>query len=850
MPPSTEDKDSEKKRHNKRGGRGQQNKDNAGGDEGNNNTNPEISVLDFIKEHGYLFDMTAAYHGSSSSTTSQGSRPSVSGDKKRPADDDDARKNNTKRRKNQTSANRSSDDAADGQNNAATFEITEWNPTNFFGFLKSAENDMESLMIPKDHTSCNDFDDWMKSSLELAFISTEPSLDDYLQSRFVKLTDVLSLAFGEKNVYFGKKSNIYSSNVELPPNIGTDNQVDLLFLLKKENFERQSLIPWENKVSWNFPGGKVTSEDEDFARLGRDVKLDELVRCDEVQSLADTKHVKKGEKNPTARRTIANSAEGEDENEVRASPALKSNRRKPAAKVAPNPAKSKRDQQIEMGTYKMKEDVFPVRQLVAYMISLNSKYGILSTGYRLDFVKLEVVDPGRDNERLVAHIAGPLWSVGELNTRIMRGKNLRGDHYYNNIHTYGYNGLRSILGNNTWTTNIGPYFFMEGLLRFLFAASSLDQQKSDDPGHDNDESTAAVPVGGGHVNATGQATTGKGLPRSYMSDEEMPGWVGEYKQNGRNRQSENNHAYVELCKADGGQFGFEDDDDKKKYIMDMREQFGLDWSGEEEFSTGGLTKFGPLTLSELKSGQNTESIGCGRIGQALATTLDTGNIRIAYKLLRQSEWKTKEFDQRERELQDEMEIYKKLQSLQGVCIPRFLYAGSVVDASKWLIPDKGEMIVFATTYEGRSLSWYDEDPSRVPESLSQQKFDALVENAVQSLQKVHGIGVLHRDLELRNIVYEEGTNNVNQIKFVDFGNSEYFSPEETQKEQFALECDEEIKTLKALLHVFQPQPDESDIDSSETAVNAESETDAAAEHVESRTTEPLVDRPESAPPRS
>ena len=62
----------------------------------------------------------------------------------------------------------------------------------------------------------------------------------------------------------------------------------------------------------------------------------------------------------------------------------------------------------------MKDEVFPVRQIASYMLSYKARYGILSTGYRFDFIKLEVEDGG-----LVAHIAGPLWGVGSLNSGVL-----------------------------------------------------------------------------------------------------------------------------------------------------------------------------------------------------------------------------------------------------------------------------------------------------------------------------------------------------------------------------------------------------------------------------------------------
>ena len=50
-----------------------------------------------------------------------------------------------------------------------------------------------------------------------------------------------------------------------------------------------------------------------------------------------------------------------------------------------------------------------------------------------------------------------------------------------------------------------------------------------------------------------------------------------------------------------------------------------------------------------------------------------------------------------------MQVYEILRHLQGTVIPRFLYAGSIANASYWVIPERGEILAFATTYEGRSL---------------------------------------------------------------------------------------------------------------------------------------------------
>ena len=42
--------------------------------------------------------------------------------------------------------------------------------------------------------------------------------------------------------------------------------------------------------------------------------------------------------------------------------------------------------------YTTKHDVFPVRQIVSHMLSMKTRFGILSTGFRFDFINLEVTD--------------------------------------------------------------------------------------------------------------------------------------------------------------------------------------------------------------------------------------------------------------------------------------------------------------------------------------------------------------------------------------------------------------------------------------------------------------------------
>ena len=153
-------------------------------------------------------------------------------------------------------------------------------------------------------------------------------------------------------------------------------------------------------MSWNFPGGSLTSKTEDYARLGRDVKLYELQPEVAVNSLADAKK-HESENNGG----ITNPDEGEDAGEVAAMPEVSAGADDKQSETGKMTGQNDNDPAAD-GKYTMKHDVFPVRQIVSYMLSYKSRYGILSTGYRFDFIKLEVANKGQDDEQLVAYIAG------------------------------------------------------------------------------------------------------------------------------------------------------------------------------------------------------------------------------------------------------------------------------------------------------------------------------------------------------------------------------------------------------------------------------------------------------------
>ena len=95
------------------------------------------------------------------------------------------------------------------------------------------------------------------------------------------------------------------------------------------------------------------------------------------------------------------------------------------------------------------------------------------------------------------------------------------------------------------------------------------------------------------------------------------------------------------------------------------------------------------------------------------------------------------------------------------------------------------MAGFATSYEGDSL-----DSISLPENSFKRK-------AIYALKKIHKLGVIHRDIVGRNIVYNSDTK---EIKFIDFGNAALCPIRNRKRDKlFQEECREEIAELKEVL---------------------------------------------------
>ncbi|CAJ1951674.1 unnamed protein product [Cylindrotheca closterium] len=750
-----------------------------------------ITIQELLRPYE-LFDMTGATHGMSKSTTTSRRRVEV------------ASNDSNKRRRTGTEAGAGTDQKPNASSTrAADFNMKKWDPKDFFGFLSLANSDMTGLTISTEENSLASFrlqefhTTMATETMKNAFVGNESSLEGLMMTRFIRLQDVFAscqLPEEYRELFFGRKCDMdkkYASKV------GPDNGSDMMFAhIRPNGNEHAARVPMENKAPWNFPGGSLTSIENDFARLGRDLNLYDLEPDTPVTSRADG--------DTTGQVDIGNPHEGEDH--VEAMPEVANGESATNSRV-PTHSKS--------GTYTMKHNVFPVRQIVSYMLSMKTRYGILSTGYRFDFLKLEVTD----DRKLVVHIAGPFWSVKQLNSSIIAARGYEGKRiateYYTHIHKYPDTQV-SICDPDVRTTNIGEYPFLVGLFRFLFAASGLvdcrdgrESQPYNDGDHEDDGSHREDGIDeddADHGDDDNSRSNQELLrPRSCMRVSEMPIWYDDYMRRINRRQPSKGGAkeYEELCRNRVGLFSFTSDEERKGYIEMMRDEYQCNWpepdtilivdkEGEESSWKPTLTRFGPLTLAELEGG-NPRPIGSGRIGEAVRAKI--GILDIACKLLCRSLWNEEYYNTRIGELKHETQVYHILCHLQGTAIPRFLYVGSIVNASYWVIPERGEIVAFATTYEGRSL-----EDMVAPQHAQRFRLEPSVYNqAFADLEAVHDAGVVHGDLELRNLVFDG-----EKIKFIDFGNALLQSEYGSDIESFEKDKENDFKQLKSMLSWIRP----------------------------------------------
>jgi hypothetical protein len=293
--------------------------------------------------------------------------------------------------------------------------MKEWDKAEFAKLLALADDEVQRLLpvalsSKTQKSVAKYFSD--PTSMEDVMIPQESDLDVYLDQKFAQLQKLLS----EEGTGLGTVGLFRSSNKAkkdiFPDVIATGGAVDFLLARNDVGYMKSGLVCWENKVSWNFPCGSLTSRTEDYARLGRDIKLHELAGGSSVPSAADD-----FDNNETAAETNQDILNDPDDRLPEDIPVLAHQDRDATitdvAAVAGASAAPK-------GHYKMKHDYFPPRQLVAYMLDFKTKFGVLSTGYLIDFCELvtKTNETNGQNE-LELHVAGPFWAVNALNPEVV-----------------------------------------------------------------------------------------------------------------------------------------------------------------------------------------------------------------------------------------------------------------------------------------------------------------------------------------------------------------------------------------------------------------------------------------------
>ena len=103
----------------------------------------------------------------------------------------------------------------------------------------------------------------------------------------------------------------------------------------------------------------------------------------------------------------------------------------------------------------------------------------------------------------------------------------------------------------------------------------------------------------------------------------------------------------------------------------------------------------------------------------------------------------------------EGQMYDRMRSIQGTCVPRCLFRGAM--SSGW-------QFSIITSFEGESLP---EDDSYGRYLCAKQRYPAAVRaTAIEALRQVHVCGVLHDDIRAANLVLSEDGK---RIKLIDFG---------------------------------------------------------------------------------
>ncbi len=125
-----------------------------------------------------------------------------------------------------------------------------------------------------------------------------------------------------------------------------------------------------------------------------------------------------------------------------------------------------------------------------------------------------------------------------------------------------------------------------------------------------------------------------------------------------------------------------------------------------------------------------------------------------------------EFSKRSDGLDKEVEVYERLEELQGICIPRLIAYGNL----------GGFLQVIVLENVGKSIS----------------KEDAIAnkDKINEILKQIRAKGIIHNDLRLPNLLIDDQ----GKISIIDFGLSTYADDDELD-ETFELESDTDMSTV-------------------------------------------------------
>ena len=156
----------------------------------------------------------------------------------------------------------------------------------------------------------------------------------------------------------------------------------------------------------------------------------------------------------------------------------------------------------------------------------------------------------------------------------------------------------------------------------------------------------------------------------------------------------------------------------------------------KQLSSGFTVAVGKLYLQEF---EHREYLGEGRTGCVFQATWK--GKRVALKIC--DLHKDPKFED---EILTEVAVYKALESLQGVCIPRLKVAGY-----------EGGLFGIATEIAGFPVE---------PDRLSHRERWKIVDG----LSLIHGLGIIHNDIRSYNVLVCRSKDGF-QFRFIDFGSS-------------------------------------------------------------------------------